>query len=618
MQPRSWLYSTAAVALSFLLVGTLWVIPYLPTNDGPAWIFATHAENHYSDPGAPYSAWFLPAPALASRGLTLFYGPFEAWLGWDRGLRVALSLIALLSAWGFFTLARTLHPERRAVGLLGFPLSLSWSFYMGFWSFAIATGLGLFILALAVHVPRPRWRQRAVLSALLFAQAVAHVFGAVLTGGALLALGLARAPRGQRRAELGRLALTGLPALGILAACVALSRNLAAAPMAQGAARLPWRNAALALPRTIAPGPLHRALLVTLAVLAAALLAAIRARREATEAADRGLGVAAIVLLLCGLFAPFQITGWEAFSERFVPLGVALAFAVLPLECAAPAVRRWSAPGLLTLAAVWLCMTYPFHRRLTTLCPDAIAGLFARVPMRGTVLPVILGATELPFYDRTNAEVPLLDPLIHMGCLYAAAHGGLPLGTFAGSPAVHPFIDRPGAKRPPEPDFAHYYEAINSHAFHHESVFRRKVEDELAAFGVFYDTVVVVGARPEDLLLWRGRGYVADWSAETALVAHFEPCTVDFTVPRASADPPPTFDLNVGDIGLWSDAHAAPMIMDDGLAHFMLTPSPCGNIAVRAHWDGPQGATFCDNASRRGDIVTSVTRSANVIACERH
>ena len=618
MQQGRWRYPTALVVLSALLVGTFWVVPYLPTNDGPAWVFATHAENHYSDPGAPYSAWFVPAPEFASRGLTLFYAPFEGWLGWDRGLRVALSLMALLSAWGFFFLARTLHPDRRAVGLLGFPLALSWSMYMGFWPFAVATGLGFFVLALAVRPPEPTWKQRALVAALLLGQAVAHVFAAVLTGSALVFLRMAQAPRGKRLSELGRVALTGLPAFAVLVACVALARNLAGAPLAQGGARLPWPNAIAVLPRTIAPGPLGRALLVTLAVVSAATFAAIRARRPATNATDRGLGLAAVLLLLAAVLAPFQITGWQAFSQRFFPLGIALAFLVVPVEQLRPAVRRVTAPVLFALALLWLGTTYPFHVRLAKLCPDAIAGLFAPLRMHGAVMPVILGATELPVYNRTDAEVPLMDPLLHMGCLYATAHGGLPLGSFAGNVAVHPFTERPDAQRPPEPDFGRYYEAINSHAFHHDALFRHKVEDELASFGVFYDAVVVLGARPDDLALWRERGYVADWAEGTALVAHFEPCSVDFTVPRSAVSPTPTFDLHVGDIGLWSGVHVPFVVGDDGLAHFKLAPAPCGDVAVRAHWDATPGEQFCENANAAGDILQKITRSTSVLACERH
>ena len=40
----------------------------------------------------------------------------------------------------------------------------------------------------------------------------------------------------------------------------------------------------------------------------------------------------AVLLVLAGVFAPFQVPGWQAFSERFVPLGVTLAVVVCPLE----------------------------------------------------------------------------------------------------------------------------------------------------------------------------------------------------------------------------------------------------------------------------------------------
>jgi hypothetical protein len=620
--PRNegWFYAVALVVLSVLLVGTMWVVPYLPTNDGPEWVFATHVENHYSDPGTPYAAAYVPTLQFASRGLSVVYGPFEAWLGWERGLQAALSLVVLGTAWGFFALARALHPDRRAIGLLGFPLALSWSVYMGFWSFAIATGLGFFILALAVRLRDPTWKGRVVLAVLLLVQAVAHVFGAVLVGGALVALGMARAPRGRRVRELGCLALTGAPAAGVLLACVLVSGDLVHAAVASGTKWLPWRNAVAVIPGTIAPGPHARALAITFAVVAAAVVAAIRACRRETDAADRGLGTLAVVLLLTGVFAPFQVPGWQAFSERFIPLGVALAFAVVPLEHLPLGVRRFAPAALFTGAALSLGLTYAFHRRLTKLCPDAIAGLSAPIQIHGKLLSVILGETELPLYNRTEAEVPLMDPLIHMGNLYAAAHGGIPLRSFTGNRAVHPFIKRPRSPdAPPEPDFIHYAEAINSYEFHHEAAFRRAVDDQLAGFGLFYDEVAVFGARPEDLVVWRDRGYVADWQARSAFVAHFVSCSIDFTVPQADGEAPPSFDVRAGEIGLLADVRVPFVVRDDGLAHFDLTPAPCGRVTVRARWTAASGAvSFCSNANADGDLFARINRTARKVACHGH
>src|SRR5208337_1613477 len=111
--------------------------------------------------------------------------------GWQRGLQAALGVVTLVVAWSFVALVRALDPRRTALGFLGFPLALSWTFYMGFWAFALGTGGGLLVLAFAVRTRRreglPVWACIAVSLFLLFA-AIAHIFAAVLTGVALLLL----------------------------------------------------------------------------------------------------------------------------------------------------------------------------------------------------------------------------------------------------------------------------------------------------------------------------------------------------------------------------------------------------------------------------------------------
>jgi hypothetical protein len=611
MRQGRWFYPMALVVLSCMLVGTLWVVPYLPTNDGPEWVFATHAENHYSDPGAPYAAVLVPTLQFAARGFSPFYGPFEAWLGWERGLQIALSLIVLLVAWGFVALVHAIDRERWAIGLLGFPLALSWELYMGLWSFVVATGIGFFVLALAVRLREPTWKGRAVIALLLLVQAVAHVFGAVLTGSVVLLLGLTRARRGQRLRELVHVALTGAPAFGILVACVWVSRSLTRAALAADFERFPWREALAILPRTIAPGPLARALVVTLATLVAATVAGVRAVRTTTDDTDRALGLAAILLLLAGTFTPFQIPGWQAFSERFIPLGVALAFAALPFERVPP--RSSVRAGAFAAALVWLSITYPLHRRLAALCPDAIAGLDTTVRTTGTILPVVLRKTEQPTYDRIHAEVPIMNPLVHMGTLYAAVLGGLPAYSFTGSSAIYPFIERPELHPRPLPSLEHYMKTLNSYAFSHDLPFRLGAEGELASFGMFYDEVVVFGAIPADVTMWRDRGYAIDAETGTTFLGHFEPCAIDFTVPAASADPAPTLDVHVGTFGLVEGARVEGVVKEDGLAHFALTPAPCGEVAVRARW---ATTAFCTNADAAGEIVGRVTRRSHAIACE--
>ncbi len=613
-----WRVGLAFALLSLLLAGTMWVVPYIPTNDGPEWVFASHVESHYADPGTNYAEALIPASQFASRGFTPLLTFFEGCLGWEAGLQAALSVTVLFEAWAFVALVCAIDRRRWALGFLGFPLALSWELYMGLWAFVVSTAVGLTVLALAVRLPAPTWRARAVISLALLANAVAHVFGAVLTGGALLLLSLARAGRGRRMAELARVGVTGAPAAGVLAACLAVGLRQPRSALARNFERLPWSDALAILPRTVAPGPLARALLVTVAVAAAAVVAVVRAKRRGTDAVDRGLGLGAALLLLLGVLAPFQIPGWQAFSQRFVPLGVALAVAVMPLERLPSRAQRVAPWLLFVLASTWLGATYPFHTRLAALCPDALAGLTAPVRLAGAILPVTIRTTELPVYDRVHAEVPLMAPLRHMGALYAAAHGGVPVSTFAGNPAIDPFVIGPLGPRRPMPDTEHYLRAISSPEYHHDLGFRRDVDGELASFGAFYDETVVVGALPEDLAVWRERGFVADWAGGATLVAHFEPCTIDFTTPVAAAEPPPTFDIRVGKIGLVKDARTEPSVEEDGLAHFALAPAPCGLVTVHARWDsGANGAALvCRNADASGDLVARVSRTAHRVTCE--
>ncbi len=156
---------------------------------------------------------------------------------------------------------------------------------------------------------------------------------------------------------------------------------------------------------------------------------------------------------------------------------------------------------------------------------------------------------------------------------------------FANNPAIDPFVGRPTSSPRPLPDTEHYLRAIASPRFHHDPAFRREVDGELASFGLFYDETAVFGALPEDLDVWRERGYVADWTRGTTLLAHFEPCTIDFTVSAAASEPAPTFDLRVGTIGLVSGARARSVLQADGLAHFELTPAPCGLVTLHPRWE---------------------------------
>jgi hypothetical protein len=607
----TWLHRAGLALLSALLVGSIWYVPYLPTTDGPEWIFAAHAEIHYGDPDAPYPAVLVPTLQFASRGVSVLLGPFDAWLGWQHGVQVTLSVVALGAAWGFVALVHSVSSERRALAYLGFPLSLSWAFYMGLWPFVVSLALGSFIIALAVRLRQPSSVGRAVLGLLLLLQAVAHVFGAVLTGAVVATVAAARAPRGGRLAELGRVLLTGIPAAGIFVACAWLSRDITHAPLVDHFTHLSFADTLATLPRIVLPGPLVRALLAAVVILGAGTLAAVRAFRAGTSAEDRALGLAAVVLLLTGAAGPFQIPGWQFFSQRFVPVGAALALVVLPVERLAPSLRRALSLGLLALAVLSLVASYPLHRRLAALCPSAVQGLSTSTRTHGEILALSLRPTERPTYSFVTAEVPFDNPLLHMGTLYAVALGGIPAFSFTGVPAIHAFTRRPTTRPRPAPE--ELVAAFGSYAFSHDLAAREATLRELSTYALYYDEVAIFGAIPSDLELWKKQGFETDFQAGATLLAHFVPCTIDFTVPAAADDPPPAFDIGVDHVKVFSDLHPPPTTLDDGLTHFSLAPSPCGSVSIRVRW--ANGAR-CRNADDEGMMRAVVTRASSRVACD--
>jgi hypothetical protein len=533
-----WRTVAGYVVLSFVVAGTFWVIPYLPTNDGPEWVFATHLENHYNDPGTPYREAFVPAAQFASRGFATIYNPLEAWLGWQRGLQVALSLVVVLVGWGFVVLAHAIEPRRSALGFLGFPLALSWGLYMGFWSFTIASGLGLGVIAVAARVREPTWPITAGLSAILLVVAVAHVFSAVLTGLVVLCVLMARAPRERRLRDASRVAVIGLPSAMILVGAGLAASDAGPPILGQSFTDLPWRHAVAVFPQTLAPGPMPRAVLVTIAVGAAAGFAAYRLRASQTSPLDRGLAVAAIVLLLAGVFAPIRVPGWWFFSQRFLPLGATLALAVIPLERLRPELARIVSGALFAAAVLWVSPTYAFHRRLASACSDAVLGLSAPVHRSTEQLPIPLDWTESPDADLVHAEVPLMKPLLHMGALYAAVQGGLTPLSFGNGGATYPFTQKPHAMAVPPSvlNLEHYWTVFRSESFRHDLAYRHAVEEELASFGTHYEGIVLLAAHPDDVALWHSRGYVADWEHGKTLIAHYDPCRASG---RPSCDPDP-------------------------------------------------------------------------------
>jgi hypothetical protein len=542
----------------------------------------------------------------------VLFEPLEDLLGWQRGLQVALSIIVLVYAGGFAALVRAIDRRRWPLAFLGFPMALSWSLYMGFFAFMLSSGVGLLVLAFAIGDRGAGAARRTLVAALLLLQAFLHMFGAIVTGVVLVTIRVARAPHGRRRAELVAVTLTGLPAAGLVALAVLVARRGAAeAAFSRDFVYVALGKALLTWPRTLAPGPLPKALLVTMLVVASAVLIGVRAGRAGTSATDRAVAALGIACLVASLFAPRDVPGWQCFAQRFVGIALVLTVVGLPFERA----PRGSAAVVFSGSLVWVLLAYPLHMRLATVSRDAIAGLAAPVRFHRVWLPVKLDPPRAP----EDAEVPIMEPLWHIAALYETVLGGLTPYTFASNPATWPFALRADAVHPPPvPKIEQSVALLELPEFQTDPVFRDEQEGVLCTFGMFYEGVVVTGARKSDLALWQRRGFVADWQRGSVLIAHFEPCTADVTVPRGL--PLPLVDVGVGSTEVLRNAALPRTPAGDGDARLLVEHAPCGGIWVRPHWDtvasdGAPSIAFCGNAGPSGAIDVTVTRDGGHATC---
>lgn len=619
----AWLHAVGFAILSVVLVGSLWTISYLPTGDGPESILAVHMENHYGDPGTIYREVFAPAPQFAGRGFTVLFEPLEEWLGWQRGLQVALSIMVLLHAWGMVALARAVDPRRVPLAFLGFPLALSWTLYMGFFAFVVASGVGLFVLAVALADRPPGAARRGLVAALLLVQASLHLFPAILTGIVIAATRTARAPRGRRLVELAKVTLAGAPAAALVVAAFLVARRSATtATFSHDFGFVSLAESLAVWPRTLAPGPRVRALVVTASVALSGLYGASRVARRGTAAGDRAFVVLGGLFLATSVLGPRDLPGWQCFSQRFVSLAMVLLVLALPLERVTSArVSRGLAALSFAAALAWVALSYPFHRRLEAACADAIAGLSAKVERHGLWLPVTLEPAGAPLTAPGDAEVPLLAPLRHIGALYATVEGGLTPYTFAGSIATWPFALRQDAPHPPPvPPQERFMTLLARPELQTDLAFRHQQESELATFGLPYEGVLLTGARPDDLALWHRHGYVPDWEQGSVMIAHFVPCPIELTIPRDADDP--RLDIGIGRTVILRDVRPAPAPSPeaDGLRHLAVDRGPCGRVWAKPHWDAPAAdgkvdVSFCSNAAANGELHALVTRTSGRFTC---
>jgi hypothetical protein len=556
-------------------------------------------------------AQLVPNLRVTYYGFDALFMPLEAALGWQNALRLSLSIITLVFAWGFVALSRSLHrPSAPWLGLLGFPLALSWHLYAGFFAYLMASGLGLWILAWGRNTRGPLGR--CALGLALFVQAIAHVFAFVLTFGVLLvAVAMPSAAgkdeRWQRRwRRAWPVALLGLPglALGVGTALGTYEKN-------NFDLELTWLGPlelAHQLPKLMFPGPGWRAWL-SFGLLLAATAALFRPERWRTLTLQhRTFSLLGIVLLVLAMVLPFHLPSWQFFSPRMLPLGLALLIVGM---------GSLSLPRGITLAlavVAWLSVSLAFHRDLAQRFGDAIAGLFAPVHWKGMVMPVPLEPTAGLPRDPDQSPVPHVAPLTHWAALYAAAHGGSEPYLFVGGTAVHAFATRrpPGIVLPVF-DAAYLFGTTSQPEFAWDRGLRRKLQAELASFAVHYEGVAVTGARVEDRELWRDWGFRPDWQQGSVLFTRFVGCQLAIHVtdmPHQAALSRLEVAIEPARPSLTLDlTRAARRSFDQALE---LGRVPCGALSLQPYVDLDRsgkpsaGDRFCREAGPDGRLHVTV------------
>lgn len=516
-----------ALAASLGLIAALSVVRYLPTHDGPQHVYLAHLDNHFSDQGAIYADYYTPTTALSSKGFALLYGPLAELFAWRSALQITLGLIILVWAWGALALTNAVSPERRVLGLVGFAVAFQWSLYMGFFSFVLATGIGLFVLAVAFGSAEWRGKRRLAIGALLFAQAVCHVFAAELVGLALVVLVLFRhfkRPGWQR--ELGWLAVMGIPTGVIAAHAAGLIGSSVALPDFQPQALWPPIGERISLlAGAFAAGPWWRAWPPVVLAVIGVVFGVRRARARLTTPEERTLLVMSVLCGVAALALPLHSRQWEFMSVRFIPMAVMFGIALVPVETFERRTSHALHGALVVVTVASIAWAGWHNKQLERACGPALAGLDADIKRRGTRLPIILDTGCNALSETKAFALPHVEPLLNVGPLYAVQQGGVVPYAFAGIPQLHGFVlTRGGYKRfHVIPERKQLWGGLVYSDPIQQAALRQGLLTTLASAGAAYEDVIFYG-RPQDRAQISARGFTTDFEQGNLWIGHYRGC----------------------------------------------------------------------------------------------
>lgn len=601
----------AVLALaSAVTVALVWMVPYLPTNDGPESVLVAHIVAHYGDPGSIFPQLVVPHVPVTSRGFDLVYAPLAELAGWSIALRLYLSALVLAQAWAFVALASAFGRTRRWEALLGFPLAYSWVLYMGFFAFAAGQALALTLIACAAKLPAGA-KATLIVTVGAAAVSVLHVSAAIVALPMLVAV---LAATGGELKGVARWARPGLPLLATLPVVV-YTFAYRGDTRASAEASFDWApawSAVQQLPRLTFPGPWWRAASATALWAAAVTQLLTRWRRQELSRLERVMAACACGYLTALAVAPTHIPGWQFVSPRFGTFAALIPLAMLDTSRWKVARHAVGAPAISAVVAIALAGTAALHHKLDRGCREPLEALSTRIRRRGFQLPIVVNpyCGVSPFPHRS--DVPYLAPLRHFAALFAVSQGGTLPSLFIGSRAAHHLQARADAPpAPPIPNLTIFEAAFQSVEFWQDPAVQAKTMDALVVAGGEYENVILLGAGAGLHEPFLHRGYVADFRGSRTLLARLEGCSARFSLPRARV----SLEVGLQTPGTPLLLRREPRPDPNDAQFFIVDRLPCGAIAARIRWVGAHGGiATCAESGPDGRLLFDLPRGT-AISC---
>ncbi len=518
--------AAAAVAIA-LAADAVLAAPLFFSNDGFHHIFSAWGRAHLDDPALGYARYFHGNLPPSANGVADLFAWLAPAVGWRLAHQLTVVVIAAVWIAGSVALAASVHPRRALVGLVAGACALGFNLYLGFFEFALATGIGFFALALAIRSPvaPPATSRRVVVAALLLGASFVHFLAAALTGFTVAVVWLARVERGAGpRAwlrELVAVAAVGLPAAipAVLAAGA-----VGGLPDVDESAPLAVRLGALGM--CTVGGPWWRQLPV-FAAAGAAGVALVVTRRDRGRV-EIALGALAAAFAVVPWVVPWSVFGWQNVASRPLPLAVALFAALLPVERLPRAGRAVAAAAACAFFAAATLWARALDVEVARESADVLRVLARAPPNTGYRWPFIL--TALPAVER--AGMVRWDPQRGLGSLFALVQGGFVAYAHVVSPQAHTLLLKPEVKEalPPPPLRSRWVTPLRADD---DPVERRRALAVLMSQAMQVDGVIVI-ERPADHPQWKARGFTVDLEDGRVLLARFTGCslTVDSAAPR--------------------------------------------------------------------------------------